>query len=510
MRYTVYIIDNDIPASLPEAQRFGILDTSMLNAANLRLLLGEVTWRDEVVKTLTSTLLGEMEIDGVTPKWDVFGFTSPFFCLNAIDDGTFRADLVVFDWEYPGTQTGSATNSENALRQLLEKTFCLVFVFSGADKKEEIAAVLAKAEFEKYKERLYPLDKIAESSDQSALLLYTANEMYKSNFSFKFAQMLRKRSVQCADQILSEMGKASLNDVRNLLGVEETGGKKEFIDFLAERFRASLASASIYALIDEMTVAEGKTGTGNEDPDAHEDMALPGDGDTATDSTSIVSSVWSYRLYFRQDTGDDLLRRGDIVQVGDKYIMICSADCDLSRHWLKNLGIINGICLYPLEQSNASLTDWLARCLPKKLSKSTPKSLLDNFGDLSDGPFILPFVPLENSLRSFVAIPRDVLSEKIAPPSGWETMTRQQKMDHSMRYEYWPGAKRICTIAEPFLTPAIQHVLNTIGGVGVPDYPSAMKSILEKILEDFRSNGPVGAPVAAVQAAHIPPPAVTA
>jgi peroxiredoxin len=31
----------------------------------------------------------------------------------------------------------------------------------------------------------------------------------------------------------------------------------------------------------------------------------------------------------------------------------------------------------------------------------------------------------------------------------------------------------------------IQHVLNTIGGNGVPDYPEPMTEILKKILDDF-------------------------
>lgn len=54
-----------------------------------------------------------------------------------------------------------------------------------------------------------------------------------------------------------------------------------------------------------------------------------------------------------------------------------------------------------------------------------------------------------------------------------------------MKYSYWSGAERVCTISEPFLTPVMQHVLNTIGGNGVPDYPEHMKEILKKILDEF-------------------------
>jgi hypothetical protein len=49
-----------------------------------------------------------------------------------------------------------------------------------------------------------------------------------------------------------------------------------------------------------------------------------------------------------------------------------------------------------------------------------------------------------------------------------------------MKYEYWPGAMRICTVSEPFLTPVVQHVLNTMGGIGVPDYQRAYEGYSEE------------------------------
>jgi hypothetical protein len=66
-----------------------------------------------------------------------------------------------------------------------------------------------------------------------------------------------------------------------------------------------------------------------------------------------------------------------------------------------------------------------------------------------------------------------------------------------MKYSYWPGAARVCTISEPFLTPVIQHILNTMGGIGVPDYNEPMKNILKKILDDFSATNPAGTTPAA-------------
>src|SRR4029077_7559118 len=232
-------------------QALAIRDSELLNASNLELLLQTETWVDQVLMGLFKKLLTEKGPDGVSPKWEVSGFTNPSFCINAIDDGTFRSELLVFDWEYPGAQNTSALNSENILREILDRTFCLVFIFSQADKREEIEAILAKPEFQQYKERLQYLDKATASGDQTEILLRNAEKMYEENFSFRFAKILRKSTVQCADQILSDMGKASRNDVKNLLLVGE-GGKKDFIDFLAERFRTTIAGKNVYDLLDDV------------------------------------------------------------------------------------------------------------------------------------------------------------------------------------------------------------------------------------------------------------------
>jgi hypothetical protein len=484
MRYSVCIIDNDLPASGQEAQALGITDTGLLNASNLQLLVQRETWQDQVIKNLTTTLLAQTEVDGVTRKWDVFGFTHPSFYINAINDGFFRSDLVIFDWEYPGAQNATATNSESILKEILDRTFCLIFIFSKADKKEEIEAILAKPEFQEYKERVRYLDKAVENVDQTNTLLQRADEMYANNFSFKFASVLRRRSVQCADEILSDMGKASLNDVKNLLVVGH-GGKKDFIDFLAERFRTTLAGPNVYDLVDE--------------------IPQPAANAPPVEAT-LAAKVWSYRLYFHPEPGDDLVRRGDIVQVNDTFLLVMSADCDLGYFWKKNLGIVNAVTLHELSQTNATLKELLTLCVkPEALSKPTIGSLLGQVGELSEGPFVLPFVPLDGALKNFIAIPKDLSSVRISTPATWATFTHRQKKTHPMKYEYWPGAMRICTVSEPFLTPVVQHVLNTLGGIGVPDYPEHMKDILKKILDDF-SAAPAAAE-AVGPAVPQPPPA---
>ena len=463
MRYSVCIIDNDIPAAGVQAQSLGINDTGLLNASNLQLLLEKETWADQVIKKLTETLLNEKAANGVSPKWEVYGFTNPSLYLNNINDGFFRSDLVIFDWDYPTTQGGMGTDSESILKEILEKTFCLIFIFSGADKKDEIEAVLAKAEFQEFKERLQYLDKSVNGAEQTSALLTKAEQMYANNFSFRFACLLRKKAVQTTDKILSDMGRASLNDVKNHVVVGD-GGKKDFIDFLTERFRASLAGKDIYELVDQIPEPAAGTPAPNE---------------------SLAAKVWSYRLYFHRETGDDLVRRGDIVKVDGSLCLILSADCDLGYFWKKNLGIINTVALHELIQGNSGLKDWLTLCIkPDKLS-SKIGSLLGRVGDLADGPFVLPFVPLDGTTKSFIAIPKDLTSKKITTPAGWNEFTERQKKEHPMKYSYWSGETEFAQFRSLFSHQLFSTLLNDMGGIGVPDYNEPMKNILKKVLDDF-------------------------
>ncbi len=460
MRYSICIIDDEIPATGVE----GIRDTELLNSSNLQYLLRqkEKPWTDEIIKNLIRTLLNESNEDG-TSKWDVYGYTNPSFYINTLENDTFRSDIVTFDWDYPGA--GSETNSENLLKEILDKTFSLVFIFSKADKEAEIKVILEKPEFQEYIERLIYLDKAIDGTDQTTTLLQKAQQLYETNFSFRFAHILRRKATQTMDKILSDMGKASLNDVKNHVVIGD-GGKKDFIDFLTEKFRSSMASREIYDLVDEIP------------------QSLPG---TPPPDESIVKKMWSYRLYFQRETGDKLVRCGDIIKADSRFYFILSADCDLGGFWKKNLGIINMIALYQMDQTNTTLKEYLTICVkPAEISNKAPSSLLDSIGNLSEGPFVLPFVPLGGEIKNFLAIPKDFISKRITMyPGNWGSLSDKLKGREAMKYSYWPGTERLCSVSEPFLTPVVQHILKTIAGNGVPDYSDPMKTILKSILEEF-------------------------
>jgi hypothetical protein len=462
MRYSVCIIDDKIPASGIE----GIRDSDLLNASNLQLLLQqEALWTDHVIKNLVKTLLEQKDTDNVTSKWDVYGFTNPSFYINTLNDGLFRSDLIVFDWEYPGTGSGSGTDSERILKEILENTFCLIFIFSGADREAEIRTVLAKPEFQEYKERLHYLDKTVSGADQTNVLLTKAEEMYGNNFSFTFAAELRKKSVQVMDKILSELGRATLSDVRNYLKLEETGTKRDLVDFIAERFRAGLVASDI--------------------------PEIASSGVTSGADKELVKKIWSYRLYLPIDAtmnaGDELVRRGDVVKCSGQYFLVVTADCDLKRFWHKNFGSINLLPLHRLHDSNAELREMLTFCIsPGDLKQGEFRHLTDKLGKLSEGPFILPFVKIDGNYESFVVMPKEFTATKIGLHAEVSDRSKGERKTLYLKYTWWSGTEKICSVSEPFLTSIIQHILNVIGGYGVPDYPHpTMKSIFENILDDF-------------------------
>lgn len=485
MRYSICIIDDEIPAAGIE----GIRDSDLLNSSNLGFLLKqeEKPWTDEIVKKLVETLLGQINTDG-TSKWDVYGFINPSFYINTINNGTFRSDILVFDWDYPGA--GSETDSEKLLKEILDRTFSLVFIFSKADKKTEIDAIRAKPEFSEYKERLFYLDKSVSNEEQTSTLLSNAEEMYKSNFSFRFAADLRVKSVQVMDKILSELGRATLSDIKNFLKLEEGSEKRDLVDFIAERFRAGLVTAKIPDL----------------DHQENEVTGTPENTQTTTSDGGLAKRIWAYRLYLPVDgtinPGDELVRRGDIVKWSDKYFLVVSADCDLKRFWHKNFGSISLLPLHPLNNSNSELRDILTFCVsPGDLKQSDFKHLTDKIGKLSEGPFILPFLKTGDVYENFVAMPKEFTGRQIDIHTDITALSKDKRKNAQLKYSWWSGTEKICSVSEPFLTAVIQHTFAVIGGYGVPDYPNpAMKTIFESILNDF-----IAVPVAVAATTEVAP-----
>lgn len=487
MRYSVCIIDNDLPAGGALAVESGINDTQLLNSSNLQLLVNKATWTDNVVKTLTTSLLTETNADGHTPKWDVSGFTNPAFYINNINEGLFRSDIVIFDWDYPGAPAGAGADSASLLMEILTRTFSLIFIFSGADKKDEILAVLERPDFLEFKGRIEYLDKAVDGVDQTTALLAKAEQMYGANFSFKFAGGLRKQSIRVMDKILSDLGRATVSDVKNYLAIEEAGAKRELVDFIAERFRAGLVAAD-FPELDTGPAAAGQP------PDQ-----------------ALVKKMWGYRLYLPNDNTIDpateLVRRGDVIKHSGKFFLVVSADCDLRRFYHKNFGSINLLPLHRLHNDNVELRDMLTFCVaPNELKQGDFKHLTEKIGKLSEGPFVLPFLHVGDKYENFVAMPKEFTGRQIAIHADVSSLAKEKRKHAQLKYGWWDGADKICSVSEPFLSAVIQHTFGVIGGFGVPNYPNpVMKTIFQEILTEFTATPAAGGAMPAARPTAGPP-----
>jgi len=246
------------------------------------------------------------------------------------------------------------------------------------------------------------------------------------------------------------------------------------VDFIAERFRSGLVVSDI----PEITASEG------------------GDAQPRTSDNALIQKIWSYRLYLPLDStinaAHEVVRRGDVVRYSGEYFLVVSADCDLKKFWHKNFGSINLVPLHRLHNSNSELREMLTFCVsPSELKEGNFRHLTDTVGRISDGPFILPFVKVNGGYESFIAMPKELTAQKIVVHADVTALSKEARKFAYLKYGWWQGAEKMCSVSEPFATSIVQHVFGVIGGFGVPDYPHpAMKEIFKSILDAFVTVSP--------------------
>lgn len=458
MSYSICVIDDKIPASI--VSEFD--DASQLNTSNLKYLVRHANWgTEQPLKTLIRKLIGERNGDG-TKRWEVSAYTHPNLYIDSFKESLYRADVIVFDWEYT-----IPINHETVLLEILSSTYCAVFVFSAYDKKVEVESLFAKSTFIPHKERLGYLNKGDTAQGNSQQLIKKIRVLRASNFSFKFTRELRIKSLQTIDGILLELGRATLNNISNYLSIP-ANSKKDLIDLIAERFRSGLSKLDFSSVPDTIRSSTPAT------------TLLAADKE-------VFKRIWSYRLYFPSDPKDKIVKRGDIVVSRNSYYLVISADCHLVRFWHKNMGRINMVPLNKIENTNTALKEMLLLCTPRtKLKGDEVSSLIGRIGGLAEGPFILPFVSTGAAVENFLALPKEITSIKIPLPAKHRSLSERKRSEVALEYSAWRGYNKVCTISEPFLTPVIEHVLKTIGGYGVPDYSEHMKEIFKEIVDNFK------------------------
>lgn len=458
MAYSVCIIDDKIPASsVPEFD-----DAGLLNSSNLRYLLNHANWGIETaLQSLIERLLDEKDRNH-EPIWKVSAFTHPDLYISFVKDSLYRPDIVIFDWDYT-----VPVNQEVIVEKILFEEFCGFFIFSGADKEAEIKTILGQTKFQLYQQRVDYLDKGNTAQGNSRLLIAKMRQLKRQNFSFKFAKELRLASLKTTDTILSELGQATMSEISNYVKIGKHS-KRELVDLIAEKFRNGLSNISFSSMASISKSAAATSGT------------------LTQQEKDLLKKIWSYRLYYSSDPRDDMVRRGDIVQYRNLFFLATSADCDLNRFWKKNMGVVNIIPLHELHNSNIALKEMLLLCSNSAALNGKINSMTNKIGDLSEGPFVLPFIQVNGTLKDFIAIPKQITPISIPFPKKFSSKSPKEKGNIPLQYSLWRGHKRICTLSEPFLTPVIDHIVKTLGGYGTPDYGEKVEKIFEEIINNFK------------------------
>lgn len=484
--HKICFIDDSIPANKVQT----INETERLNGANIRMLLENgVVWDEDAVRELASRL-------AVDPgNWSISAFTNPAFYLNAIQEGTYRPEIIIYDWEYAAGAEDSATN----LIEILESTYAVVWIYSSGDHEALIDAALEETELSRYAgKRLFKLMKDADGSVQN--LLTRAQQFYSNNFSYKFGKILRNKSILALDKVLVQLGSHDLDRSLPLIlseGTEETDIK----GFLTEKIKH-------YLMEDVALYSEVKNGTGFDDESVNElittmvssivekisthniDLSdVPRNIAIDEDNRDAALAIWSLRLYYTPS--DQVVRKGDIIRGDDNnYYIIITPDCDLVTFWKNNFGYINLIPLYDFKDRAEYIKGLIGLVNGEAKVKTICEKIrigssLTNhkFSDMPQSLFICPLINIGGDYHNFIGFPKEIKSVSIAPRAlvGAEEPSVRRK--HRILYDDFLGFNRIATISEPFLSALIQHCINKISGYGVPDYPSALQ---ERLSEEIK------------------------
>ena len=485
MNYSVCVIDDGVIAP---ANKNGIDDRGPLNSALLKKLLqNKADWNAEI--PLYNFFKGLIAVsDDGKPVWIVTAFSNPNFYLNCFDRELFRCDVLVFDWDYPG-----GLDYEAVLGEIFTTSHCIVYIFSGADKVDEINAFLADTKFLKYKSRAFVYDKevsLGEKSETPAAMVDALNKLREGNFAFRFGGALRTAANRSLDRILIRLGEVHINetlrcltsgepdeveaDLKQMMGEKVENHLKEDGDldlFLRQHDLDQNVKESLIDLIAKKV--------GNDMQSLSLDVA-PTPAEEAT-ASGLADELWSYRLYHQPN--DDIVRKGDIVHTADDpsvLYLVVTPDCDLNRFWHKYLGYVNTVKIYSIIDKKEKLKEiGLLTRKREDIRNIKVKSCSNSIDAIGGSSLCVPFLPISGVFRDYLLFPKELCSELVIMPDDVKAnQDRKKRGEARLTYSRWPEHKRVCTISEPFLTPVVDHILAAVAGYGTPDYPGVVQKTL--------------------------------
>lgn len=458
MSKNICIIDDEIPAdNYPDF----INERTRVDQSILKYLIANHSeWPSDPLKNLIRDIFQNHD------DWVVSAFTHPNFYFNYTEENIFSPDIIIFDWDYD-----ISIDTEKALLQILNSTYAVIAIYTGADKKDEIEDILAKDEFKSHAE--YRIHLIEKGEDNSVgKVIKDASDRFDNNFSFKLGKELKKNAVSAVESILVSISKMSFDDFVWTFGSSDDKEDqerhltiKEFIEILSEKFKNELS---------EQRFSEDK----------YDSNSKP-----ATDDVEIVRRLWSYRMFYKPT--DNIIRTGDIIKKnddGDARYLVISSDCHLRQFWPKNFGSVTMVPLLATT-TDKRLKDKLNLSKSRGNLKGKLASSITNWRAFPDSSSIIAGVPIINdedgkeSLIDYALFPRSVFSLDIPPPDDDPGVYRKLALTYD-HLESFSGDKRV-NINEPFRSPLIQFVLNSITGFGAPDYPAELQNSINSKLDEY-------------------------
>lgn len=445
MSYSICLIDDQIPVKrINGYDDSALISSSMLN----HMIEEEIEWDELPLKVLVEQLLEKEEFTLVK------AFTNPNFYFQYRDQSSYTPEILIFDWDYPDSE-----DREAQLLKLLEESFTLVFIFTGFDETDQVKDLLEKSKFSDTKNRVTIFEKGVDAAVEK--LLTSVSDKMKDNFSFSFGKELRLNSSESVENILVELGKVSVNQIGYYLQIGDES-RQDFIEFIGERFKNHLI---VSEKIKELEL--------DDNPDQEE-------------VENLAPKIWSHRLYHFEKR-DKRVRKGDVVTRDSNYYLIITADCDLNDHMKKNFGYVTYVPLHDVSEKNNYLINQISNSRTKEYFEKQVKrqstyfwvtSLTNSIQGLS-GTILIPFLEKDGEIQNFVLFPKELRSELYKLKEG--NQVKYLKYDESFPFQ------KITSISEPFKTPLIQHILYTLGGYGVPDYPKNVQMELATKLGDLFS-----------------------
>jgi hypothetical protein len=443
-KLSICIIDDKIPVEkFPEISinNTGMIDHNVI----INYLKNKEKWQDDAI---LFDFIKSLEVDK-----EIYFLMSAFkmhsFYINYTDDFIFSPDIIVFDWDMPKQDI----EPEEYLNMILERSYCIMAIYTGADNERSVTNLINSDEFIKFKHRLFLLDKNSEDSSKKLINEIKTRSKY---FSFSHGKIFRKTVLDSINSVFNNIGTISFEQFIKVFGEEfREDGKKyyqispiDFIEIMSDQIKAQLVlSKSIKPLSSQ---------------ESNEDIQKE-------------KQLWHFRMYHQPQ--DDIVRKGDIIwnAVKSKFYLIISSGCHLNDFWKKNIGFIVAVPLYKAD--DPSILEKLSKYIKKGALEKYSLSSLVNPQNVN-----ITMLPAIDGNDDYALMIKEIESFEVPLPNNYNS-----KVPRSLKYSDMQdfNKRKKYRLNEPFLSALIELILRSITDIGVPDYSTSIQEILSGYIREI-------------------------